>query len=59
MNADPLARGVEQGWIRPAMAARPLRPWPRQRSAARVLEVLDEDRDEGRARNEDCGAVGS
>lgn len=43
---DPLARGVEEGWIRPPVTRRPLGPGARFPAERRTLDVLREDRGE-------------
>jgi prevent-host-death family protein len=43
---DPLARGIEEGWIRPPSSARPITPGPRARAERRSLDALREDRGE-------------
>jgi prevent-host-death family protein len=44
--ADPLARGVEEGWIRPAAHDRRIGHGRREAAGRRVLDVLHEDRGE-------------
>lgn len=44
--SDPLARGIEEGWIRPPLADRPIGHHPLETSTRRVLDVLSGDRDE-------------
>lgn len=44
--ADPLARGIEEGWIRPPLTTHPVGGGARTKSARRVLDVLHEDRGE-------------
>lgn len=39
-----LQRGIDEGWIRPALRPGPLDPRQRQRSERRIGDVLDEDR---------------
>lgn len=41
---DPLAAGVEEGWIRPPLVDRRLGGHTRARAPRRVLDVLAEDR---------------
>jgi prevent-host-death family protein len=43
---DPLARGVEEGWIRPPVSSRPLGAGVRSPAERRTLDVLREDRGE-------------
>lgn len=43
---DPLARGVEEGWIRPPSSPRRVGGVPRAKANRRVLDVLNEDRGE-------------
>ena len=43
---DPLARGVDEGWIRPPATSRSVGAGPRAKASRRVLDVLNEDRDE-------------
>jgi len=44
--ADPLTRGIEEGWIRPPLTTRAVGGRARAKSARRVLDVLHEDRGE-------------
>jgi prevent-host-death family protein len=44
--ADPLARGVDEGWVRPPVSTRRIGTGPRAKSHRRVLDVLHEDRGE-------------
>ncbi len=43
-DAGSLQRGIDEGWIRPAVSGRRVGAAPRHRSALRTLDVLDEDR---------------
>ena len=43
---DPLSRGVEEGWIRPAVGSGQVGHHRRSRSTRRVLDVVREDRGE-------------
>ncbi|MFM8311250.1 MAG: type II toxin-antitoxin system prevent-host-death family antitoxin, partial [Ilumatobacteraceae bacterium] len=43
---DPLAAGVEEGWIRPPAVAGAIGHVPRARSQRRVLDSLRDDRGE-------------
>lgn len=43
---DPLARGVEEGWIRPPVSTRPIGAGKRSPAERRTLDVLREDRGE-------------
>jgi len=44
---DPLARAVDQGWVRPAERPGPLAPFIPVMGERRVLDVLAEDRADG------------
>jgi prevent-host-death family protein len=44
--ADPLARGVVEGWIRPPTSERGIGHGTRATAPRRVLDVLNEDRGE-------------
>jgi prevent-host-death family protein len=46
-GADPLACGIEEGWIRPPATASRVGHHPRESAPRRVLDALGEDR-EGR-----------
>jgi prevent-host-death family protein len=43
---DPLARAVDEGWVRPPTAARTVGHRSRARAERRVLDALREDRGE-------------
>lgn len=43
---DPLARGIDEGWIRPPVNVRTVGGGPRAKAPRRVLDVLHEDRGE-------------
>jgi prevent-host-death family protein len=43
-SPDPLARGVEEGWIRAPVATRVIGEAPRAKADRRSLDVLREDR---------------
>jgi prevent-host-death family protein len=43
---DPLARGVEEGWVRPPKAGHAVGHRPRAKAERRVLDALREDRGE-------------
>ena len=45
-GGDPLQRGIDEGWIRPALRTDALGAAPRSRASRRVLDVLREDRGE-------------
>lgn len=45
-GGDPLRRGIDEGWIRPALSTDVLGATPRARATRRVLDVLREDRGE-------------
>lgn len=45
-GGDPLQRGIDEGWIRPALHQRAVGESPRARADRRSLDVLHEDRDE-------------
>lgn len=44
--ADPLARAVDEGWVRPPLTTAALGRGTRAKATRRVLEVLREDRGE-------------
>ena len=44
--ADPLARAVDEGWVRPPTAARAVGHRARVQAERRVLDALHEDRGE-------------
>ena len=44
--ADPLARGIEEGWIRAPQVSRAIGDVTRAKADRRVLDVLREDRGE-------------
>ena len=44
--ADPLARAVDEGWVRPPLTAAALGHRARATATCRVLDVLREDRGE-------------
>jgi len=46
VHGDPLARAVEEGWVRPPVEARRVGGVTRERARRRVLDVLHEDRGE-------------
>lgn len=43
---DPLRRGIEEGWIRPAQRTGSIGAGPRAVATRRTLDALAEDRDE-------------
>jgi len=43
---DPLRRGIEEGWIRPAQRTGRIGAGPRASATRRTLDALAEDRDE-------------
>ncbi len=43
---DPLARGVEEGWVRPPISSRPITAGRRATAERRTLDVLRKDRGE-------------
>jgi prevent-host-death family protein len=45
-SGDPLRRGIDEGWIRPALRVDPVGAAPRSRATRRVLDVLRDDRGE-------------
>ncbi len=45
-GGDPLARGVAEGWIRPAVSTRAIGRGAREQADRRVLDVIREDRGE-------------
>jgi len=45
-GGDPLQRGIDEGWIRPAVRRDGVGIVPRARAERRVLDVLREDRGE-------------
>jgi prevent-host-death family protein len=46
VGSDPLQRGTEEGWIRPARHQHRIGAAPRARANRRSLDVLGEDRKE-------------
>lgn len=44
--ADPLAKGIEEGWIRPPLSNGPIGETPGAKVHRRVLDLLNEDRGE-------------
>ena len=46
VGGDPLQRGIDEGWIRPALHQRAVGASPRARADRRSLDVLHEDRGE-------------
>jgi antitoxin (DNA-binding transcriptional repressor) of toxin-antitoxin stability system len=45
IGSDPLARGIEEGWVRPPVATGPADHHPREPGSRRVLDALGEDRE--------------
>jgi prevent-host-death family protein len=44
--SDPLARAIEEGWVRPPLTTRSVGHGVRAKSDRRVLDALNEDRGE-------------
>ena len=45
-GADPLALGIEEGWIRPPATASRVGHHPRESTQRRILDALGEDRED-------------